>query len=212
MNDRQLTTRKALKVSQCGLTDYVQTWECMRSFTDDRDESSADELWLTEHHPVYTLGQSGKTEAFLLEPDIPIVHSDRGGRVTYHGPGQIVGYVMVDLKRAGLSVHAFVELLEESMIATLADYGVHAERLKGNPGVYANGRKIGSLGLRVRRGCTFHGISLNVDMNLEPFDAIDPCGIPGMNVTQLSEFNANVQFDEVAEKFATTLNLLWCSG
>ena len=181
-----------LKVRNLGETDYQQTWERMREFTTARNEDTDDELWLTEHPPVFTLGQAGRREHLFFESDIPVVHTDRGGQITYHGPGQIVGYALVDLKRARTSVHDFVCLLEQAMIDTVGEFEVEATRLPKHPGIYVSGRKIGSLGLRVRRSCTYHGISLNIDMDLKPFGHIDPCGIPGMTVTQLKDLSPDV--------------------
>ena len=209
MLEKKVRQQSHLTVHDLGLTEYRKVWRRMREFTDGRTSVTPDELWLTEHHPVFTLGQAGKKDHFLLESTIPVVHSDRGGQVTYHGPGQIVGYVLVDLKRAKISVHDFVCMLEQSMIDTLAYYDVKSSRIDGNPGVYAGFKKIGSLGLRVRRGCTYHGISLNVDMDLTPFDNIDPCGIPGMNVTQMADFTADAAIADVRETFAHALNELW---
>ncbi|MYD43886.1 MAG: lipoyl(octanoyl) transferase LipB [Gammaproteobacteria bacterium] len=200
-----------LKVRDLGTTDYRETWQRMQSFTAARDHATPDELWLTEHLPVFTLGQTANHSHFLLDTTIPIVESDRGGQVTYHGPGQIVGYALVDLKRAKISVHDFVCLLEQSMIDTLDSFGVVAERMPGNPGVYTAGRKIGALGLRVRRSCTYHGISLNVAMDLKPFNVIEPCGIPGMTVTQLSDLVPNVVFDDAKLIFEETFKTL-CSA
>lgn len=198
-----------LRVRDLGETDYLQTWQRMQAFTSERHAETDDELWLTEHPPVFTLGQAGQRKHFLVETQIPIVDTDRGGQVTYHGPGQIVGYVLVDLKRAGLSVHDFVRLLEQAMIDTVAAYGVSAARMPNHPGVYANGKKIGALGLRVRRSCTYHGISLNVAMDLSPFDTIDPCGMPGMTVTQLSDLAPSATFDDAKATFVATLQKLW---
>lgn len=166
-----------------------------------RKENTDDELWLTEHPPVFTLGQAGRREHLLLETEIPVVHTDRGGQITYHGPGQVVGYALVDLKRARISVHDFVCLLEQAMIDTVGAFGVQATRLAGHPGIYVTGRKIGSLGLRVRRACTYHGISLNVDMDLAPFSSIDPCGIPGMTVTQLIDLAPNANLTNAKRAF-----------
>lgn len=184
----------------------------MQAFTDSRDKESEDELWLTQHPPVFTLGQAAKDTRFLLEPTIPVVETDRGGQVTYHGPGQIVGYALVDLKRARLSVHEFVGMLEQAMIDTVGEFGVLAQRMEGNPGIYVEGRKIGALGLRVRRRCTYHGISLNVDMDLSPFDSIDPCGIPGMTVTQLADLADGVEFDVVETIFSDVFQRMWESA
>ncbi len=201
-----------LKVRDLGKTDYLLTWDRMQAFTSARDDHTEDELWLTEHPPVYTLGQAGKREHFLLEPDIPIVHTDRGGQVTYHGPGQVVGYALVDLKRARVSVHDFVCMLEQAMIDTVGEFRVKARRLEGNPGIYVEGRKIGSLGLRIRRGCSYHGISLNVDMDLSPFDSIDPCGIPGMTVTQLTELDPSVRLNDAQLAFERSFCALFNSA
>lgn len=200
-----------LKVRELGKTDYLQTWERMQEFTSARTENTDDELWLTEHPPVFTLGQSGKREHLFLAPDIPVVHTDRGGLITYHGPGQVVGYTLVDLKRAGISVHDFVFLLEQAMIDSVGVFGVQATRLSGHPGIYVAGRKIGSLGLRVRRACSYHGISLNVDMDLEPFNSIDPCGIPGMTVTQLADLAPNVSLLDARRAFETSFCSLFQS-
>ena len=182
----------------------------MRAFTDARETNTADELWITEHPPVYTAGQALKWGSDHLGT-IPVVHTDRGGLLTFHGPGQIVGYPLVDLNRAKCSVHEFVNLLEQSMIDTLRSFGVVAERLSGHPGVYVERRKIGSLGIRVRRGCTYHGISLNIDMDLGPFDNIDPCGIPGMRVTQLADLCEGVTLEEAQRQFVDSFESLWQS-
>ncbi|MCY4130141.1 MAG: lipoyl(octanoyl) transferase LipB [Gammaproteobacteria bacterium] len=200
-----------LKVRDLGETDYLQTWERMREFTATRTEKTEDELWLTEHPPVFTLGQAGKQEHLFLEPDIPVVHTDRGGQITYHGPGQVVGYTLVDLKRARVSVHDFVCLLEQAMIDTVGEFGVRATRLSGHPGIYVAGRKIGSLGLRVRRACSYHGISLNVDMDLGPFNSIDPCGIPGMTVTQLIDLAPNANLTKARRAFEASFCALFKS-
>lgn len=198
-----------LKIRDLGNTDYLQTWERMQEFTTTRAENTDDELWLTEHPPVYTVGQAGKHSELFLEPDIPVVRTDRGGQITYHGPGQVVGYTLVDLKRARISVHDFVSLLEQAMIDTVGLFGVQAARLTGHPGIYVDGRKIGSLGLRIRRSCSYHGVSLNVDMDLAPFDSIDPCGIPGMTVTQLKHLAPDVNLIEAKRAFKETFSSLF---
>lgn len=177
----------ALQVKLLGRTCYTPVWEAMRAFTTARDAATSDELWLTEHEPVFTQGQAGKVEHVLMPGDIPVIATDRGGQVTYHGPGQIVAYPLIDIVRAAISVRAFVSLLEHTMIDALSGYGVVATARADAPGVYVDGMKIGSLGLRVRRGRTYHGLSLNVDMDLEPFTRINPCGMAGMQMTQLSE-------------------------
>jgi lipoyl(octanoyl) transferase len=159
----------------------------MRCFTESRDNSTADEFWLLEHPPVFTLGLSGKREHLLDPGDIPVVQSDRGGQVTYHGPGQLIAYVMLDLQRLGFGVRRLVQALEQSIIDLLGEYGVMATRRQGAPGVYIDASKVAALGLRVRRGCTYHGLALNVAMDLEPFQRINPCGYPGLTVTQTSD-------------------------
>ncbi|MGA9332690.1 MAG: lipoyl(octanoyl) transferase LipB [Rudaea sp.] len=168
-----------------GLQPYEPVWRAMQAFTDARDADSADELWVLQHEPVFTLGQAGKWEHVLLPGDIPVVPVDRGGQVTYHGPGQIVAYPLVDLRRAGIGVREFVSRIEQAVIDTLAEWNIAAARKSGAPGVYVAEAKVAALGLRVRRGCTFHGLAFNVDMDLEPFRRINPCGFQGLEVTQM---------------------------
>lgn len=170
-----------------GLQDYPATWAAMRAFTDTRDATTPDELWLLEHPPVFTLGQAGRPEHLLAPGAIPVIQTDRGGQVTYHGPGQLVAYLLLDLRRAGIGVKRLVERLEQAVIDLLAGHGIQAERRTDAPGVYVTGAKIASLGLRVRNGCCYHGLALNVDMDLEPFGRINPCGYAGLAVTQLAE-------------------------
>lgn len=177
-----------LRVRRLGQADYEPVWRAMQRFTDDRTEQTIDELWLVEHLPVFTQGQAGKAEHVLAPGNIPVVQVDRGGQVTYHGPGQIVAYPLVDLRRRHMGVRDLVSRIEESIIQVLARQGVAGERIAGAPGIYVNGAKIASLGLRVRRGCTFHGLAFNVDMDLEPFQRINPCGFQGLEVTQLVSF------------------------
>ena len=200
-----------LRIRDLGTTDYLQTWAWMQDFTSTRTDGADDELWLTEHPPVFTMGQSSKRESEFLQTDIPIVRTDRGGLITYHGPGQVVGYTLVDLKRAQISVHDFVCLLEQAMIDTVSQFGVQATRLTGHPGIYVDGRKIGSLGLRIRRACSYHGISLNVDMDLSPFSCIDPCGIPGMMVTQLKDLAPGVNLIKARRVFKDSFTSLFRS-
>jgi lipoyl(octanoyl) transferase len=171
-------------VRPLGLVDYVPTYEAMRRYTAARTESSPDQLWLLEHPPVYTVGTAGRPEHLPRGSHIRVERIDRGGQVTYHGPGQAIVYVLADLGRRGLTVRSLVHLLEEAVIDVLAKQGVAAGRRKGAPGVYVADAKIAALGLRVRRGCSYHGVALNVDMDLAPFRAIDPCGYPGLAVTQ----------------------------
>jgi lipoyl(octanoyl) transferase len=160
-------------------------WRAMQAFTDARTPETPDELWVVEHSPVFTLGQAGKWEHVLMPGDIPVIPVDRGGQVTYHGPGQIVAYPLVDLRRLGVGIREFVNRIEQAIIDTLGDWNILALRKEGAPGVYVAGSKVAALGLRVRRGCTFHGLAFNVDMDLEPFNRINPCGFQGLQVTQM---------------------------
>jgi lipoyl(octanoyl) transferase len=179
-----------LRVRKLGRVDYQPVWRAMQRFTDERTELTVDELWLLEHSPVFTQGQAGKAEHLLAPGDIPVVQVDRGGQVTYHGPGQIVAYPLVDIRRRHIGVRDLVSRIEEAIIQVLNQYGVQGERLAGAPGIYVNGAKIASLGLRVRRGRAFHGLAFNVDMDLEPFQRINPCGFHGLEITQLVSFSA----------------------
>lgn len=172
-------------VRKLGRCDYLPVWEAMQRFTDERDATTRDELWLVEHPPVFTVGLNGKPEHLLSPGNIPVVKVDRGGQVTYHGPGQIVLYFLLDLRRLSLGVRALVSLMEQAVIDLLASYHIKAESRREAPGVYVNGAKIAALGLRVRKGCSYHGLALNVEMDLEPFARINPCGYPGLAVTQL---------------------------
>ena len=177
-----------LIIKPLGLVDYQPTWEAMRAFTDSRTATTDDELWLLEHTPVFTLGQAGKQEHVLAPGDIPLVQSDRGGQVTYHGPGQLTGYCLFDLKRMDLGPRAFVEKVEDALVGVLQDLGIPAEADRDAHGVYVHGKKIASLGLRIRKGCAYHGLSLNVNMDLEPFTRINPCGYAGLQMTQIKDF------------------------
>ncbi len=172
----------------------------MRRFTESREVSTADEFWLLEHPPVFTLGLSGKREHLLVAGDVPVVRSDRGGQITYHGPGQLIVYVLLDLQRLGLGVRKVVQDLEQSVIDLLAKYAVNATRWQGAPGVYIGASKVAALGLRVRRGCTYHGLALNVAMDLEPFQRINPCGYPGLTVTQTSGHGIPGGVDEIGQR------------
>ncbi|WP_211343608.1 lipoyl(octanoyl) transferase LipB [Neptunomonas concharum] len=176
---------KQLIIRQLGLQPYQPIWESMQAFTDERSGDTPDEIWVLEHEPVFTQGQAGKPEHLLHTGDIPVVQVDRGGQVTYHGPGQLIIYLLLDLRRNKLGVRDVVSLMEEGVIATLGSFGIDAYAKPDAPGVYVNEAKIASLGLRVRRGCTFHGLALNLNMNLEPFLRINPCGYAGMAMTQL---------------------------
>lgn len=179
-------------VARClELVDYEPTWRAMQEFTAQRLADTPDEAWLCQHSPVFTLGLAGKPEHLLKDIGIPVVKIDRGGQITYHGPGQLVVYLLLDLKRRNLSVRALVTCIEQALIDLLADYAIGADRLPGAPGVYVKGAKIAALGLRIKNGCCFHGLSLNVDMDLAPYSAINPCGYAGMPVTQLRELCAD---------------------
>lgn len=168
-----------------GLWPYEPVWRAMQAFTDARTPETVDEFWLLQHEPVFTLGQAGKTEHVLAPGDIPVIPVDRGGQVTYHGPGQIMAYVLVDLRRRGLGVRELVSRIEQAVIDTLAHWNILAERREGAPGVYVADAKVAALGLRVRRGCSFHGLAFNAAMDLEPFRRINPCGYKGLAVTQV---------------------------
>jgi len=170
-----------------GQVDYQPTWHAMQRFTDTRGMETPDEIWLLEHSPVFTQGQAGKAEHVLFPGDIPVVQVDRGGQVTYHGPGQLVAYLLLDVRRSGIGVRELVSRIERSLIDLLASYGVSANAKPDAPGVYVNGAKIASLGLRIRNGRSFHGLALNVDMDLQPFQRINPCGYAGMAMTQLAD-------------------------
>ena len=187
-------------VRRPGRVPYEPTWQAMQDFTTQRDASTPDELWLVEHPPVYTLGQAGKAEHLLHVTDIPLVKIDRGGQITYHGPGQVVGYLLLDLHRRGLKVREMVNLLEQALIDCIADYGLDARRKDGAPGVYIDGAKVAALGLRVKNGCSYHGLSLNVDMDLTPFTWINPCGYSGLQTIQLKDFGVTEGPEDVATR------------
>jgi lipoyl(octanoyl) transferase len=182
---------QVLVVRHCGFVDYARSWRDMQAFTDARNDTTTDEVWLLEHPPVYTLGRNGKEEHLHDTGAIPVIRSDRGGQVTYHGPGQLVVYALLDLKRRQLGVQSLVNRLEQAVIDLLAEYSITAQRRDKAPGVYVDGRKIAALGLRVRRGCSFHGLSLNVNMDLSPFEHINPCGYQGLEVTQLADLGVD---------------------
>jgi len=194
-----------MKTVDLGRTRYDIAFEAMKRFTDARTDATPDEIWLTEHDPVFTQGQAGRAEHVLAPGDIPVVQSDRGGQVTYHGPGQIVAYSMVDVKRAGLSPRGLVNALERAMIGLLAELGVTAKARPDAPGVYVDGAKIGSLGLRIRRGRAYHGLALNVDMDLEPFSRINPCGLVDQRVTQIKDLVAPLEIEDVKRRLVRQL-------
>ncbi|MGD8587836.1 MAG: lipoyl(octanoyl) transferase LipB [Chromatiales bacterium] len=191
-----------LVIKELGLQPYEAVWQRMLEYTDRRDATSTDQLWLLQHPPVFTLGQAGKAEHLLDPGDIPVIYSDRGGQVTYHGPGQLIAYLLLDLRRAGIGIRALVTRLEQTTISLLADYGISAQARPDAPGVYVAERKIASIGLRVRRGCTLHGLSLNTDMDLLPFTRINPCGYPGLSVTQLADLDISVDLPTVGREFS----------
>ena len=203
-------------VRQLGLQDYRPVWQSMTDFTNQRTPETPDELWLVEHPPVFTQGQAGKPEHLLLPGDIPVIQTDRGGQVTYHGPGQLVAYPLLDLRRLKMGVRDLVSAIEQAIVATLAVYGIEAYPKPDAPGVYVAGDKIASLGLRVRRGCSFHGLALNVDMDLEPFQRINPCGYEGLAMTQMRDLLpeppvlAEVQ-DQLVMQFARKLGYESCT-
>ncbi|MGH1461636.1 MAG: lipoyl(octanoyl) transferase LipB [Neptuniibacter sp.] len=194
-----------LIVRDLGLQPYEPTWQKMQTFTNERDDSVVDEIWLLQHEPVFTQGQAGKEEHLLSTGDIPVVQVDRGGQVTYHGPGQLIIYLLINLKRKKVGVRDLVTIMEESVVETLNDYQVEAYAKPDAPGVYVKNNKIASLGLRVRRGCSFHGLALNLDMDLEPFLRINPCGYAGMAMTQLASLVDSLDQTEVSERLVSHL-------
>jgi lipoyl(octanoyl) transferase len=187
---------KGAIVRSLGQVEYEPTWRAMQAFTAARAETSPDELWLLQHPPVFTLGQAGRAEHLIAPTDIPVVAIDRGGQITYHGPGQLVVYVLVDLRRRGYGIRELVTRMEQAVIDFLAERGVIAGRLSGAPGVYVEGAKIAALGLRVKQGCTYHGLALNLDMDLAPFAAINPCGYAGMRVTQCRDLGISMPMED----------------
>ena len=176
---------------------YEPVWRAMQRFTDKRDQDTVDELWLVEHEPVFTLGQAGKPEHVLAPGEIPVLHVDRGGQVTYHGPGQIVLYPLLDLRRIGIGVREYVCRIEQAIIDTLDEWNIGGQRREGAPGVYVAGAKVAALGIRVRRGCTFHGLAFNIGMDLEPFHRINPCGYQGLQVVALQDFGGPSSMEAV---------------
>ena len=192
-------------VRRLGRVDYEPTFHAMQAFTAARTTETPDELWIVEHPPVYTLGQAGKPEHILRDVGIPLVQIDRGGQVTYHGPGQVVVYLLLDLARMQIKVRELVSAIEQAVIDLIAEYGVAAERRDGAPGVYVGEAKIAALGLRIRNGCSYHGVSLNVDMDLSPFEAINPCGYAGLKVIQTSDLNIPLTAHEAGERLSRHL-------
>jgi len=181
-----------IKVRSKGLQDYLKTWEEMKSFTENRDSDTLDELWTLEHNSVFTQGLSGKSKHLLKETQIPIIQSDRGGQITYHAPGQLIIYCLIDIKRLGVGIKKMVSMVEQSLIELLSSYDITAHTLKGAPGVYVNNSKIAALGLKVKHGRTYHGLSLNIDMDLSPYTLINPCGYADLKVTQMRNLTNNI--------------------
>jgi lipoyl(octanoyl) transferase len=191
-----------MEVINLGRSDYQLTWQAMRDFTHQRVPQTADQLWITEHSPIFTQGLNGRAEHVLNRGDIPLLQVDRGGQVTYHGPGQLIIYCLLDLNRLGLGVKGLVAQIEQSIVDLLGSFGIESHTRSGAPGVYVDQAKIAALGLRIRKGCCYHGLSLNVDMELEPFNRIDPCGYPGLAVTQLRDLGVNVGIDQLGDQLA----------
>lgn len=199
---------KPLVVRQLGRRAYVPVWQAMQNFTNCRCQDTPDELWVVEHDPVFTQGQAGKAEHLLFPGDIPVVKVDRGGQVTYHGPGQLVIYVLLDLKRRKTGIRELVSHIENAIIATLKHYDIDATAKADAPGVYVDGKKIASLGLRVRKGCTFHGLALNVDMDLAPFRRINPCGYAGLEMIQCRDLATATQLAPIESQLVDHLSRL----
>ncbi|MDG3087407.1 lipoyl(octanoyl) transferase LipB [Vibrio hannami] len=199
-----------LIVKNLGLQNYEPVWRAMHEFTDTRTDNTIDEVWLVEHNPVFTQGQAGKAEHLLATGDIPVVQSDRGGQVTYHGPGQLVAYFLINLRRKNLGVRDLVTHIENLVIKTLAEFDIQSAARPDAPGVYVDGRKVCSLGLRIRKGCSFHGLALNINMDLSPFLRINPCGYQGMEMVQVSELggpdNVSAVSDKLVDELVSLLN------
>jgi len=188
-----------------GLVEYEPTWQAMKDFTATRTAETPDEIWLLQHPPIYTLGQAGKPEHLLCATPIPTIKTDRGGQVTYHGPGQIIAYLLLDLRRHGINVRQLVRLMEQAAINLLAQYEINAYGREDAPGVYVGSAKIAALGLKIRNGCCYHGLSLNVDMDLAPFSNINPCGFPGLRVTQAHDLGISTSQAELEQQLAESL-------
>ena len=206
--DREAVSRDTagIRVRRLGLVDYEPTWRAMQTYTANRHARPEDEIWLLQHPPVYTVGIAGRTEHFpRVENHIPVVRTDRGGQITYHGPGQVVAYLLLDMRRRGLSVRPLVRRMEQAVIDLLEEYGIEAVRRIAAPGVYVGDAKVAALGLRIKRACSYHGLALNVDMDLSPFHAIDPCGYPGLAVTQLRDLGVAENTHTVADRLSRHL-------
>lgn len=190
---------------ELGRQPYHATWQAMQDFTQQRTQETSDEIWFLEHDPIFTQGQAGKAEHILAPGLIPVIQTDRGGQVTYHGPGQLIAYFLLDLRRWGLGIRSLVTLIETAVINVLASYGIHANARSDAPGVYVNGAKIASLGLRIRRGCSYHGLSFNINMDLKPFECINPCGMKNLAITQLYDFESKISMPVVIEQLQAIL-------
>ena len=195
--------QQLVTIRDLGLVNYADSLADMQRFTRARNATTQDEIWLLEHPPVFTLGRNGKQEHLHKTGDIPVIHVDRGGQVTYHGPGQLIVYPLLNIKRRQLGVQSLVKILEQSVIDLLADYSLSAQRREKAPGVYIDNRKLAALGLRIRKGCSFHGLSLNVDMDLSPFSMINPCGYSDLEVTQLKDLGINDSMENISTQFQT---------
>ena len=198
-----------MHIRHLGLRPYLETWEAMRTYTVARGTNSADELWLVQHPPVFTQGQAGKTEHLLAPGNIPVIHIDRGGQITYHGPGQIIMYLLLDIRRSNIGIRSLVSMIENSVITLLQTHGINAAARPDAPGVYVAGDKIASLGLKVSNGRTYHGVALNVDMDLEPFTRINPCGLVGMHMTQLRDLGIPLSPTAAGDALAAVFTQQW---
>lgn len=196
-------------IRELGLKDYLPVWQQMQQFTDTRTSDTTDEIWLLEHPPVYTQGQAGKSEHLLCPGDIPVVQSDRGGQVTYHGPGQLVAYLLMDVRRRGYSIRQLVSLIEQSIIQTARQFGITAQARCDAPGVYINDAKLCSVGLRIRRGCSYHGLALNVAMDLTPFQRINPCGYAKLTMTELRAYVPNITMYAASQALQQQLQVIF---
>lgn len=197
---------KQLKLRYLGVQPYLETWQAMSEFTELRNEHTADEIWVVEHPAVFTQGSAGKAEHLLQQTDIPVVKSDRGGQITYHAPGQLIVYLLINIRRKSFNVRTLVTIIEQGIIDLLSDYGVQAVAKPDAPGVYVNGKKIASLGLKIRRGCSFHGLALNVDMDLSPFLQINPCGYAGLEMTQCKNEGIELSVNALAPLLIEKMN------
>ncbi len=204
-NSSFLANYSSLCVKRLGITDYVSTWRAMQDFTARRNADTEDELWLLQHLPVYTLGLNGKPEHLPQDSATPVIKTDRGGQITYHGPGQLIAYLLLDMRRLNIGARGLIRRMEQSVIDLLEGYGISAQSRIDAPGVYVNGSKIAALGLRIRQGCCYHGLALNVDMDLRPFRIINPCGHPGMQVTQMRDLGVVESLGLLSEKLSEKL-------